>query len=252
MERVIAGQSLAIQVDFESAEGEFFTPSVCLYTVKDAEDSILVDKEAISPESPTHILIISAEVNALDPEEKSDYRAVTVEYEDELGRSFTRFFHYVIEQTNTVETGVTSFGTMGSMMIQATRMPGMDEVLESEPYQVMRALAGAYFNIGRMSIDLSLNGKRFSSTLDMTSEDIAAMSDQMRQRFIQAQLVEADFLLGGNPVEMRRRMGLLSESVGEVSQFFRTARPLILPVCNECASILSPYTVRVMKLARSG
>lgn len=65
---------------------------------------------------------------------------------------------------------------------------------------------------------------------NMTPEQIGKLSPRMLAAFKKAQLVEADEILNGDPVITARQNGLMSMTVGESSQFFRSSKPLDLPV----------------------
>lgn len=250
MNKVIAGQSAVIHVDFEDPFGNFITPSEATYSITDENGTALKADVVINATSPSELIVVPDSDNLLEPGQISAYRMVVVKFKDETGNTYTNAHHYIIQRVSTLEVGVTGFGTMGELMIQSTRMPELDELLAFSPEKITEALAGAYFNIGRLNVELKAGNVTFNSTFDMKAEDVLALDTRDRLRLIQAQLIEANFLLGGNPVEQRRRMGLLSESVGEVSQFFRTVRPVILPVSDDCARILSPYIRRSLRIAR--
>ncbi|WP_028449710.1 hypothetical protein [Chitinibacter tainanensis] len=60
------------------------------------------------------------------------------------------------------------------------------------------------------------------------------------------QLIQADYLLGGNDLEQDRNDGLMSSTVGETSQMFRMSVPLRLPVCRRAVEALGRFvTFRV-------
>jgi hypothetical protein len=65
-----------------------------------------------------------------------------------------------------------------------------------------------------------------------------------------AQVAEADSILGGDPVELRRREGLLLESIGEVKQMFRTGKPLDLPVSKRALRYLSAFVTFSKRIGR--
>ena len=69
------------------------------------------------------------------------------------------------------------------------------------------------------------------STRELIDADIGLLQPKTYQRLLRAQVIEADDVLGGNPIEARRRLGLISDSAGESAHFFRTSKPLNLPCC---------------------
>lgn len=65
-----------------------------------------------------------------------------------------------------------------------------------------------------------------------------------------AQVAEADSILGGDPVDVRRREGLLSETIGEVRQQFRFGKPLDMPVSKRALRYLSQFVSFSKKVGR--
>lgn len=65
-----------------------------------------------------------------------------------------------------------------------------------------------------------------------------------------AQVAEADSILGGDPVDVRRREGLLSEAIGEVRQQFRAGKPLDMPVSKRALRYLSQFVSFAKKIGR--
>jgi hypothetical protein len=85
---------------------------------------------------------------------------------------------------------------------------------------------------------------------EMTAEQFEAMPPKFKNAVRLAHLIEADFLLGGNQVERTRRAGLMSTTVGEASQFFRTVKPYIGPLCDRALRALTPYLARTIRVNR--
>ena len=65
-----------------------------------------------------------------------------------------------------------------------------------------------------------------------------------------AQVAEADAILGGDPVDLLRREGLLSETIGNVSHQFRMGKPLDLPVSKRALRYLSQFVTFSKRIGR--
>ncbi len=65
-----------------------------------------------------------------------------------------------------------------------------------------------------------------------------------------AQLEEAEFLLGGDGIEDLRTRGVMSYTVGEVKQFFRTSKPIELVVSKHALRYLGKYVQYHRRLTR--
>tara|TARA_B100002049_G_scaffold236151_2_gene222156 strand:- start:1265 stop:2038 length:774 start_codon:yes stop_codon:yes gene_type:complete len=66
-----------------------------------------------------------------------------------------------------------------------------------------------------------------------------------------AQLAEANAILGGEPIEDRRQAGMISQTVGETSSFFRQGAPARTPVCRRAMEYLARFIDSSPKIARA-
>lgn len=152
-----------------------------------------------------------------------------------------------------ITAGSTSFASYETLLRTASEMPHLSQIPNVSRASFRAALVNAYQNIGLLTVDFDVydvDGNLKTSTLDFTSDDLTALDAKALNALVRAQLIETNNLLGGNPVEDRRRMGLLSDSVGESAHFFRTAKPLELPVYRETALALRGYLVWTARIAR--
>jgi hypothetical protein len=69
--------------------------------------------------------------------------------------------------------------------------------------------------------------------------------------FRKAQLVQADYLLGGSPIEKGIEDGLQSSTIGEISQFYRPRPTLNLAICKGALSYVGKYIRWTLKLGRA-
>lgn len=134
--------------------------------------------------------------------------------------------------------GVNSFGTFEDLLMQLAHMPILSAARGASRISLKDQAIQAWSNVGRLNVDFE---NELSSTLDFDAAVIGELTANQQKQLIQAQLIEADFLLGGNPVETRRRMGLMSDSAGESAHFMRPTKPVVLPVCRDAAFALTPY-----------
>lgn len=140
--------------------------------------------------------------------------------------------------------GTNSFDTYENLLNHIMHMPNMDAALNSDRMKLKTALFRAWLNIGILSVEfLDTNDKEIepNSTYDFTTDIMAMLPETSLFKLRNAQCIEADFLLGGNPFEQRRRAGLMSDSTGESSHFMRPTKPVELPVCRDAAMALTPH-----------
>ena len=137
--------------------------------------------------------------------------------------------------------GDNSFGTLAQLQAVMIDMPGVEKLKAADHTSQQQALSQAFFNMDALRVTVYNGVESFYRVGDMDEADmelLEAYDARQWSSLKRAQVIEANFLLGGNPVEDRRRMGLISDSTGESAHFFRTSKPLILAVSRECAQTL--------------
>lgn len=82
-----------------------------------------------------------------------------------------------------------------------------------------------------------------------TPNDMALWPQQLQDALKLAQLIEADDILGGNPVEDKRRMGIVAEEAGDSKMDFQS-KPLRTHVCREAMNVLTPFIYNNVTLKR--
>ncbi len=144
--------------------------------------------------------------------------------------------------------GENSFATKAELMGMLQQLPHLTALATADEEIRQGALVAAYDNICLMQPHPeTLLVDRFH---DLTAEHLTDyhLGPRTRRQLLRAQLIEANLVLGGDPIADRRRVGMISDSNGESAQFFRTAIPLRLPVYRDTAEALTgliSYTARV-------
>lgn len=242
MEIFVAGRSLGIEIEFLDSLDDYIVPTSAAFTLTDDTGAVLDSGDITNITSSTHVLSIDAAHNNISTPQ--GFRQITVVYVDDQGNTRDIEKAYILESVNSLQPGVNSFKSAGQMIVAATNLAGVKSITSGELSDVRLALRQAYKNISRLNVRIrKKDNVLVSSTAELTATDLAELSPARLQRLVDAQLLEANFLIGGNPMEQRRRDGVMSESIGEVSQFFRTSKPLTLPVCREAAQMLEGLIV---------
>lgn len=166
----------------------------------------------------------------------------------------------VLESDTVLRPGHNSFATYPDLVLESMNRADLSAFSAASKEEKTAALITAYYNIGRLSVSFRGNARNrhpllpperlnlVASTVDLTAEDIAVLPNSVQRQLLQAQLIEAEDLLGGNPIERQRLAGLLSHSAGESTHFYRTTKPLELPVNRKTAQALwgiISYAVRI-------
>jgi hypothetical protein len=177
----------------------------------------------------------------------------------------------IIEAKDLLRVLDNSFGTWGDLSLQAKFMVDIVPFNLSPVDQQKAALIQAYHNIGDVHVDFCPPHRRarywpqnrmwddtgifesdlekIYSTRQLKTETWAKLHPDQKERLIRAQVIEANFLLSGNTPEKQRLAGLLSHSAGESAHFYRTVKPLELPVCRATALALKGIISYVTRIA---
>lgn len=120
--------------------------------------------------------------------------------------------------------------------IMAT-MYGLDLLEEQPVTDFVKAMNEAWLRLNQLSFDTGVPDVFELESL--TDEQWAEIPQSNINKMIRAVLVEANIIVGADPVGDRRRSGLLSDSNGESAQFFRQTRPFDAPMTKDALKYLS-------------
>lgn len=232
------------------------------WRVIDQNENVLVPEAASLPlagESEV-IITIAAAANTLAENELRSLRSVEVVFTTPAG-DVAASDQYIIEAERTLVVNVNTFQTYGEATLGAYELFGLQGWTMASKQDREMALVAARRNISQLRFryvfdayqsiventfgvsDLTLIAK---STWDTLPEDFKGALKR-------AQILEADFLLTGgeNAVDVKRRMGIISETIGESSMFMRAAKPIDQAVCRRAMKELSKYTLNRVRIART-
>jgi hypothetical protein len=81
-------------------------------------------------------------------------------------------------------------------------------------------------------------------------EFLLTLSLDFREALARAQVIEANEILGGDPIARLRESGLMRQTVGESSQIYRNSKAARYPVCPRALSVISRYVRMSIRLGR--
>lgn len=255
---VIKGDSLA---EFEVTHPELIltTGWTCSMSVLDDAGTAVLGPISVTDTTDAE----DAFLVSLTPAQTSSLSVETYKMTVELNNAsldFNQEFHYLLNVDPEYEAGTAtdlirltratnSFATYEDLLLKANQMPLLKMVNKVSRRELKAALIQAYYNICLLTLDFELtSGETDPSEFDTT--DLDELTTAQLDILLRAQITEADMLLGANPIEDRRRAGLLSDSVGESAHFFRTSKPLELPVYKETARVLKGVIVWAKRIGR--
>lgn len=247
-----AYQDLTFYPDLTDYDGNPLVPVSSTYDLYDRDGRLV----SAQPVRIFHVdrpeLTVPAELNKPAPGSTKTYRRLEVTTKDEKGKTYVNSLTYLITgtasdgaspmntaypdgSTEPLVTGVNSFAIYADLVVLATDMINMSTFNNATQDQQISALIQAWYNLGQLPVrfdDLEgTDSYEKGSTRELVDADISLLQEKNYYRLLRAQIIEADDVLGGNPIEARRRLGLISDSAGESAHFFRTAKPLNLPCC---------------------
>lgn len=177
----------------------------------------------------------------------------------------------IIEQAELLTVLTNSFGTWGDLTLMGHNMPSLKQYSFADDDSRKAALIQAYHNIGDVHVNFDPPRSRsrwhdqsqmwdgegvFGSTLEriwstrqLDSDLWAKLHPIQKEKLVRAQVIEANFLLSDQTPEKQRLAGLLSHSAGESAHFYRTLKPLELPVCRATALAMKGIISYVVRIA---
>lgn len=234
------GSIVSITLPYVDENGTELTVTAATYRVLDQDDVELVAETALAGLDVADI-VIPAIHNTLSGGIRT-IRTIELTMVTDAG-TFTTGTRYVVESTQVLIVGGTSFQTYNESVLSGMDIFGLDNWSQASDRDRKKALIEAYYSIVAMTFtigDISLYDE--ANILALESELLIALR--------KAQVAEANSVLGGNSIEDKRRIGLMSETIGESSNMFRPGKPLILPVSNAAMTYLSKYVSWSVKVNR--
>lgn len=262
-----AGNNVVLTLQYLNEEGVAVTPESAKVIVQNAFSEILHEAVVtIEPSATEAVITVASEHNQLTAGEPRSARLVTLEYVIG-GNTLANIERYLIYPAQSLIFHVNSFQTYEQAIVNTLgfmNLTGWDSASEDQRFI---ALEEAYNSlcklnyivreapVGGLDSQSMLSGG-FHETLfagnisDLTATELRELPVEFINALAKAQIVETNVLLGGDSVAERRRDGLMSSTIGEVSQMFRPGKPLALPVSPQAARQLAGYINWSAKLGR--
>jgi hypothetical protein len=265
MQTFRAGAPTSVTLPFADANGQPVTPIALSYRVVDEAGADVVPSsqiESFDAASGEVALQISASENAIDAGVFAGYRRVILTISTAAGGPHTQEAEYLLSVSTALVLMVNSFQSYEQALVLALQLGQLDGWSGADPQARKSALARAYDNICSFSYTMIqptqqsdeegsiVNEVSFGSFRDVTAEEFGTLTTNQQLDFRKAQIVEADFLLGGHPIEKKIRDGEQSSTIGETSTFFRPRASLVLPISRSTVSYIGKYIVWSRPLGR--
>lgn len=226
-----------------------------------AEQAVLQNWTTIQVDDPPPDMLtieVDGTLNQLAVGESSTIRVIEMEVTTTEGIR-VRSEPYLIKTDTILVIGVNSFqsyytAAMNAAMMMDKHVEGWDE---ADRNSRELALVEAHSRVLRLPLRfVDGQGKLVDDQMNVRgigtpNPDLLLLEPKLLTALRKAQVLEASELLSSDPVREARMNGVLSMTVGESSQFFRSARPLELPVGREALRVLGPWLVWSARFGRS-
>ena len=272
-----ANSNVTLVIPLADADGNTYNVSAISYRVVNQDETELValtSLSSFSAGSTEATVTVLAANNVLATGSIRELRNIEL-YLTEDDNQLTIRYPYVIEASEVLVVGANSFQTYAQALLTAMEVsdiPGWNAASEQDRItalmdarhhivQLNFTLLTGYFDqsniayFGDMQFEtpyISKNNVAFlGGNLDLLKPaQYAALPEKMKQKLRLAQIAEADSILGSDPIKDQREAGLMSSSIGEVSQMYRAGKPIQLPVCRKALSYLSYYISFAKRIGR--
>lgn len=192
------------------------------------------------------------------------FALIVIDFLDDQGALISSVVEeLIIESENLLAPGENSFAGYQELVLDSFDMTDLSAFRDAGKEEQIAALITAYYNIGSMRVSLFQHRHlvdqtlfdhdvliSVSSTRALSADVLQALKPSVILQLKRSQLAEANSILGGNPIERARGLGLLSHSAGESTHFYRTTKPLELPISKRAAvelrGILN-YAIRISR-----
>lgn len=207
---------------------------------------------------------IPASYNDLAADKKRGARVVQVRFTTASGVYETETI-YLVEKAAQIERLKNSFVSSAEALMLTRELVNLDGWTNATDDERNAALVMAHANLCKLTYRYSgtesqsritwgesaETGYTYVTDIDeITEDEWNSTPESFRLALQRAQIVEADNFLRGDPVGDKRRAGIVSETIGESSMFFKNVPDVRLAVCREALDYLAGYIVRTVSVAR--
>lgn len=159
---------------------------------------------------------------------------------------------FPITYRDDIQPGINSFASYGQLLVIAQDHYELSALHSATEEDSRKAFKEAWTNLGNFKVRFRRQAGYLSK---FTSQDLDELKFSDREVLIRAQVIEANFVLGGDPTAQRINTGLVSTSSGESTQYLRSTTtkgtaPLRLAASREALEALKGHIVWTVKSGR--
>lgn len=256
----VAGLNLTFEIPLIDAAGNSVDATAVSYKVVDSNDTVLVPDTVLAGyvAGTDASVTVSAAANTLPNGELKGAREIVLTCTTPTGQALVSFVYILESVSGSLVRGVNSIVNLAGAEMIVSTLTEVTGWTSATKEQRTNALLEAYRRLSLLRLTLfdndddSANGAyprvypiygAINTLDDLSSTEILSLDPKLLKALSQAQVVEADVILSGDPLEARRRDGLVLETIGEVKQMFRGSKPLETPVSRRALKFLGHYVL---------
>lgn len=245
---------VVVTLPFLDNTGEVVVPTALNYKIVDetgAEIVALTNIPVFTASDGQYDLAIDATNNSLGTGVIRALRKVELQITVGADTYWVRD-SYILESQTPLEVLENSFQTYDEALLNVRDVASMEGWDAADESHRVAAMIQAFDYMHAFSYQMTYGDETYETKgideLDATNW--TNLLDKQRSDFRRCQLIQANYLLGGNPIEQDIADGLQSSTIGEVSQFYRPRASLVLPLCRDALKFVGRYIDWAPKVTR--
>jgi len=260
MKTYLASNDVVETIILDDDDGVPYAATGVTYRVYDENDVNVVSTTPVTlVDGALDVAItVGASSNELPIGQVRGLRTIELLIETASGM-FGKRVSYVVLNGEVVVKGENSYQTFSEALLGAMDLPGLVAWQDATRDERVAALVDSHSRLAKLRFSIKYdNGQtrlggatEIADIRNLSLEEFLALPLEFISSLQKAQIVEADTALGGDPIDEQRRGGLMSSTVGEVSQMYRSGTPLILPVSERALRHLTGYVKFGIGVGRS-
>lgn len=282
LEIYLSAKNVSLTVPLVDDAGNELTASAVRYRVTDQDGAVRVAEQAISTFALGDMeakVEIPAAVNTLAAGALREIRVVEfIVTLDGSNNTVVLTRSYGIEALDPLKIPDSSFQSYAMAELMALDIPNIDAFNNATEEQRVAALMDAREHIVQLNFNLLNSNVNFgqdqlayvpegsfqSSYVArnslfifngnlgiLNSTQFLALPEKFKRALRQAQIVEANAILGGEPDDVRRGAGIIEEEIGQSRIKYGQGAALRLPVCKRALGYLSYYVTFAKRIGRA-
>lgn len=241
------GQDIEVTLPFLDENGDTVEPTALDYQVVDETGASVVALTNIPVFTATdgqHVVTVPIASNTLSVGVVRGLRKVELRMTVGADTYWSRV-SYILEVASPLSLLVNSFQSYEEAVLNARGLVGIDGWDAANEQHRKSALQQAYDHMHNFNYRWFYTDDKYEtkSVRDLTTTEWGLLIDRQKGDFQKAQIVHANYLLGGNPIEQDIEAGLQSSTIGETSQFYRPRPSLSLSVSRDAMKYLGRWVV---------